>query len=93
MRVQGLRELVIPDGYVLMPKELTAENGAKAALIGEFYEEREVRNPSYCGCYDCDFCHNFPDVQEYEFEKTAISWTSLKAIHRAAVAAVGKETL
>jgi len=26
---------------VLMPRELTAENGAKALLIGEFYEEQE----------------------------------------------------
>jgi len=29
-------------GKILMPKELTAENGAKALLIGEFFEPIEI---------------------------------------------------
>jgi len=30
---------------VLMPKRLTAENGAKALLIGEFFEFIEIQCP------------------------------------------------
>ena len=33
---------------ILMPKELTAENGAKGLLIGEFYEETEL------SCLECE---------------------------------------
>jgi len=36
-----------PDGWVLVPSTLTAENGAKAALMGEFFEcveDRKGRN-------------------------------------------------
>ena len=31
---------VSPDGYVLVPKKLTAENGAKGVLSGEFSETK-----------------------------------------------------
>lgn len=37
------------DKTVIMPKELTAENGAKALLIGEFQEEIELT------CSACDY--------------------------------------
>jgi hypothetical protein len=49
----------------LLPRELTAENGAKAALIGEFFESYEV-------CAD-------------EFVRVPVTWTTIKAIWRAAV--------
>ena len=35
--------------YVRMPDSLTAENGAKALFMGEFFEHIEVGNPEYCG--------------------------------------------
>ncbi|MGE8468792.1 MAG: hypothetical protein ACN6QE_22020 [Pseudomonas putida] len=51
----------IPDGYCLMPRGLTAENGAKALLLGEFKLEvtrecpecRELEEPAE-GCEICD---------------------------------------
>ncbi len=38
------RKLAAREGWILMPNELTAENGAKAALIGEFSEKYERGN-------------------------------------------------
>jgi len=51
----------IPDGYCLMPRRLTAENGAKALLLGEFKLEvtrecpecLELEEPAE-GCEICD---------------------------------------
>ncbi len=43
-----------------MPKSLTAENGAKKLLLGEFYETAIIDNPEYCECDDCDYCDAFP---------------------------------
>lgn len=58
--------LTAPDGYVLVPRELTAENGAKSALIGEFNEE--------FGFLD--------DDGEEQFAKVAVTWTTIKEIHK-----------
>lgn len=68
---------------VLMPKELTAENGAKAALIGEFKETLDVYNPDYA---------NDPD-DEPEFIKhdVQISWTTIKKIYKRCVELLGEE--
>ncbi|WP_176509948.1 hypothetical protein [Pseudomonas urethralis] len=54
-------QATIPDGYCLMPTRLTAENGAKALLLGEFKLEvtqecpecRELDDPVE-GCEICD---------------------------------------
>ncbi|MFJ3153562.1 hypothetical protein ACIPIX_05395 [Pseudomonas protegens] len=51
----------VPNGYCIMPRRLTAENGAKALLLGEFKlqsthecpECRELEEPSE-GCEICD---------------------------------------
>lgn len=53
--------VAIPDGYCIMPRRLTAENGAKALLLGEFKLEvnqecpecRELDEPVE-GCKICD---------------------------------------
>ena len=37
---------------VMMPRELTAENGAKAALMGEFL----IKSPLRCDCESDDDC-------------------------------------
>ncbi|RDT48493.1 hypothetical protein DXF93_28875 [Escherichia coli] len=72
----------MPDGYVLMPMKLTAENGAKYALSGEFH----VLNRVTChecggeGCSDCD------DEGLFE-EKIMIGWDDIKEIYAAAVKA------
>ena len=75
------------EGFIFLPKELTAENGAKAALIGEFFEITNVR------CDECD--GNGEDeygdaCQECEGagiceQKTIVSWTTTKQIYAAAV--------
>ena len=71
---------VVPDGYCIMPVALTAKNGAKWALFGEFSTAREVTCPE-CegdGCSDCDGRGDW-------YEDQAIDWTTIKEIYRRAV--------
>lgn len=85
---QVIAKYVVPAGYVLMPKALTAENGAKAALIGEFTILHEV---TCSGCAydeaddDCEVCGG-----EIEYtERVAVPWDVIKDIYAAAVKACG----
>ncbi|PUB87025.1 MAG: hypothetical protein DBP02_01925 [gamma proteobacterium symbiont of Ctena orbiculata] len=80
-----------PAGYVAMPKALTAENGAKALLIGEF-NEKIISDCPAClnkngdiddNCYLCDGTGEF--VQEIQ-----VSWTTLKEIYAMAVKHLAK---
>ena len=71
--------------HVAMPKELTAENGAKALMTGEFYETIEVGNDAFCGCGTCDFCIECPNEPESTLQKIPISWTNIKEIYAMAV--------
>lgn len=75
----------IPDGYCLMPRRLTAENGAKALLLGEFKLEvtrecpecRELEEPAE-GCEICD--------GEGEYGQShIIPWEKIKFIYSEAV--------
>ncbi|MFJ4349417.1 hypothetical protein ACIPZ5_00800 [Pseudomonas sp. NPDC089428] len=75
----------IPDEYCLMPKRLTAENGAKALLLGEFKLEvtqecpecRELDEPVE-GCEICD------GEGEYG-QRHIIPWDKIKCIYSEAV--------
>ncbi|WP_225521448.1 hypothetical protein [Pseudomonas kurunegalensis] len=75
----------IPDEYCLMPKRLTAENGAKALLLGEFKLEvtqecpecRELDEPAE-GCEICD------GEGEYG-QRHTIPWDMIKFIYSEAV--------
>ena len=75
----------IPDGYCLMPRRLTAENGAKALLLGEFKLEvtlecpecRELEEPLE-GCEICD------GEGEYA-QRHTIPWDKIKFIYSEAV--------
>ena len=67
-----------------MPLSLTAENGAKVLLIGEFSEE------TYFPCLEC-YCEDTPDDCA-ECDGTGstshavpVSWTTIKAIYATAV--------
>lgn len=73
----------LPSGYILMPRNLTAENGAKAALSGEFYETCTVPNPDFCGCgqSNCDECDEDDGEPEYYDVSVPVSWTTIKMIH------------
>jgi hypothetical protein len=53
-----------------MPAELTAENGAKALMVGEFFEEHEF---SY---YDSE-----GELVEYT-TKIPVSWDTIKSIYK-----------
>lgn len=70
----------VPDGYCVMPLTLTAENGAKCALAGEFKVSRTVRCHE-CGGEGCDDC---ADAGEFE-EEITVPWDTIKDIYRAAV--------
>ncbi|AGN82960.1 hypothetical protein [Pseudomonas putida] len=81
----------IPDGYCLMPRRLTAENGAKALLLGEFKLEvtrgcpecLELDDPAE-GCEICD--------GEGEFaQRHTIPWDQIKFIYREAVKGLALE--
>ncbi|SLK12901.1 hypothetical protein SAMN03159434_109188 [Enterobacter sp. NFR05] len=70
----------VPDGYVLMPMKLTAENGAKYALSGEFHVLHRVTCHE-CGGEGCSDC----DDDGWLEEKIMIGWDDIKDIYRAAV--------
>jgi len=76
-------DLPIAEGYALLPRELTAENGAKALLIGEFHETRVFECPG-CGgedAEDCELC----DGSGAQEMKLVVQWDTIKRIWRKAV--------
>jgi hypothetical protein len=75
--------------FSVMPRKLTAENGAKALLCGEFNETVLIPNEEYCGCGECDYCVDFPDTEEYIVQKVPIPWTTIKEIYDKIVAFYG----
>jgi hypothetical protein len=76
---------VVQDGYCIMPRQLTAENGAKALLLGEFKLLVTKECPECCdleepaeGCSICD--------GEGEHGQThTIPWDKIKFIYSKAV--------
>lgn len=67
---------VIPDGYVVVPERLTAENGAKSALVGEFSETKFINCPECFGDGDCETCDGCGSIKI----SVPVSWTNIKAI-------------
>ena len=69
----------------VMPTKLTEENGAKAALMGEF----SVSLPEYCvycsgqGCEDCDGSGQVT-------RKINVPWITIKEIYAKAVELLGE---
>ncbi|MBD1404253.1 hypothetical protein N4Q63_08225 [Leclercia adecarboxylata] len=70
------------DEYCVMPLKLTAENGAKGALSGEFHVTNRIVCQSCAGegCEDCN------DEGGWDAE-IPVSWDTIKRIHEAAVEA------
>ena len=62
---------------ILLPKKLTADNGSKALLIGEFHETLNIDCPT---CYGdgCKDCLN----QGFHIVKVQVSWTTIKNIYK-----------
>lgn len=75
----------IPDGYCLMPKRLTAENGAKALLLGEFKLEVTRECPECLELEDsaegCEIC----DGEGEYAQRHMIPWDLIKFIYSKAV--------
>lgn len=67
---------VTPDGWVMVPKKLTAENGAKGALSGEFSETTFISCPECFGDDDCDTCDGSGRIEI----KVPVTWTTIKSI-------------
>lgn len=59
----------VPTEKVLLPRKLTAENGAKYALIGEFYEDVEF----------------IDEDGNQRMQRVPVSWTTIKEIWDRAV--------
>ena len=67
---------VIPEGYVMVPMRLTAENGAKGVLSGEFSETQFVNCPECFGDDECETCDGSGIIEI----KVPVSWTTIKEI-------------
>lgn len=67
---------VVPDGYVMVPRRLTAENGAKGALSGEFSETKFVNCPECFGDDECETCDGSGRIEI----TVPVTWTTIKEI-------------
>ncbi len=82
----------IPDGHCLIPKQLTAENGAKALLLREFKLPVTKECPECCELEepteDCSICDG---GGEYGQNHT-IPWDQIKFIYSKAVKGLAVKT-
>lgn len=80
-------KLQVPAGYCIMPESLTAENGAKGALSGEFFTETDITCEE-CGgdCDEDDPCEHCNDLG-VQTVRAAIGWSTIKDIYKMAVGA------
>ncbi|EHR0948192.1 hypothetical protein NAZ31_003303 [Salmonella enterica] len=67
---------VIPDDWVMVPKKLTAENGAKSLLSGEFLETTFISCPECLADEECESCDGSGRIKI----EVPVSWTTIKAI-------------
>lgn len=65
-----------PPGYVMVPKCLTAENGAKGVMIGEFSETKFINCTECFGDDECETCDGSGRIEI----SVPVSWTNIKAI-------------
>lgn len=78
------------DEFVLVPRRLTAENGAKAALMGEFHVEQII------GCPDCDEHSGISEDEVCEtcgdsgavVQRLAVPWWTIQKIWLKAIKVV-----
>ena len=72
------------DKTVVMPSALTAENGAKSLMIGEFNETTEFPCPECCDYGpedDCPQCDGTGEIMQV----VPVTWTTIKEIYAMAV--------
>ena len=82
----------VPLDRLVMPRALTAENGAKGLLMGEFYETIEFTCPDCDGGeyhdLETDQCGTCKDTGQVT-QEVPVSWTTIKAIYAKAVEHLG----
>lgn len=66
----------LPSGFALVPCKLTAENGAKSCMIGEFTEQTEISCPECFGDDGCETCDGSGMIEV----TVPVSWTTIKDI-------------
>ena len=74
---------------VIMPLALTAENGAKALMIGEFNETAEFP------CFECEECGAEDDCPECDgtgqvMQVVPVTWTTIKEIYAMAISKLSR---
>lgn len=67
---------VAPDGWVMVPMRLTAENGAKGLLSGEFSETKFINCPECFGDDECETCDGSGRIEI----TVPVTWTTIKEI-------------
>lgn len=67
---------VVPEGWKLVPMRLTAENGAKGALSGEFSETKFVNCHECFGDDECETCDGSGRIEI----TLPVTWTTIKEI-------------
>lgn len=61
---------------VVLSGRITAENGAKGLLVGEFSETKFINCPECFGDGDCETCDGSGRIKI----SVPVSWTNIKAI-------------
>lgn len=84
---QHNRRDALPTGYVLMPERLTAENGAKSALSGEFHELTDIECPECLGNGDDSYGEDCPECNGdgKVAQRVTVEWDTIKRIYAKAV--------
>jgi hypothetical protein len=75
----------IPNGYCIMPVRLTAENGAKSLLLGEFKLAVEQECSECAGLDEPSEACNICDGEVSYTQNHTISWDQIKFIYSKAV--------
>lgn len=75
-RCKAANSPVAPDGWVMVPMRLTAENGAKGLLSGEFSETKFINCPECFGDDECETCDGSGRIEI----TVPVTWTTIKEI-------------
>ena len=79
-QLSGITEQVsqpaLPEGYAQVPSKLTADNGAKGLLSGEFSETKYINCPECFGDDECETCDGSGRIEI----TVSVSWTTIKEI-------------
>jgi len=79
-------DVVIDDpARVLMPTRLTAEDGHKFLLNGEYKIQTYYPNEGYCGCGECFECTMENGMKEEIDMEVPVPWTMIKDIYQRVV--------